>query len=175
MRIRNLLLGGALVVIMTSAQAQQISDWLARAELQNHGILISGKGERPVPFTTDGCSGGLSWVWRQAVVVFPRLAPAAGEAPAWEQCCVAHDRIYHEAGGAETASASYAARLKADEELQTCVAGLGAAADSASEALFYRQLGTAMFRAVRFGGGPCTGLSWRWGYGFAPCQASRLP
>lgn len=28
----------------------------------------------------------------------------------------------------------------------------------------------AMFMAVRFGGGPCTGLPWRWGFGYPGCS-----
>ena len=27
----------------------------------------------------------------------------------------------------------------------------------------------AMFLAVRFGGGPCSGLPWRWGFGYLGC------
>jgi len=121
------------------------------------------------PFSTDGCSGGLSWAWRRAVAAFPDLAPRAGEIPAWEQCCITHDRAYHNAGGARSEETSYAARLAADRELQACVSAPGAQADSLARTLFYDQLGVAMFRAVRFGGGPCSGLSWRWGYGYTEC------
>jgi hypothetical protein len=35
--------------------------------------------------------------------------------------------------------------------------------------LVYHAIGTAMFQAVRLGGGPCTGLPWRWGYGYPHC------
>ena len=34
----------------------------------------------------------------------------------------------------------------------------------------YATIGGAMFWAVRFGGGPCTGLPWRWGFGYADCS-----
>ena len=33
----------------------------------------------------------------------------------------------------------------------------------------YDAVAVAMYLAVRFGGGPCTGLSWRWGYGYPDC------
>lgn len=36
----------------------------------------------PLPFSTDGCSGGLSWLWRRAFAA----------APPWEGVCVDHDR-----------------------------------------------------------------------------------
>ena len=33
----------------------------------------------------------------------------------------------------------------------------------------YATVAGAMFLAVRLGGGPCTALSWRWGYGYPHC------
>ena len=30
--------------------------------------------------------------------------------------------------------------------------------------------GELMYRAVRLGGAPCTGLPWRWGHGWPPCS-----
>lgn len=167
MRIRDLTL--ALVVVVQASAALAQDDWISRSELQKHAALMARTSEGPVPFTTDGCSGGLSWTWRRAVATFPELAPEEGQSPAWEQCCVAHDRSYHNAGGAETATTSYAARLSADQELEACVSALGAQADSRAGAVLFDQLGAAMYRAVRFGGGPCTGYGWRWGYGFADC------
>lgn len=155
----------ALAAPVSAAQAEEELGWFAQIELQRHAALMEQVAGGLAPFTTDGCSGGLSWTWRKAVAAFPDLAPAPGEAPAWEQCCITHDRAYHDASGARDAGDSYAARLTADHELQTCVAALG----EGPEALFYDQLGRVMFHAVRFGGGPCSGLSWRWGYGFADC------
>ena len=32
-----------------------------------------------------------------------------------------------------------------------------------------------MFIAVRIGGGPCTGLAWRWGHGWPPCSLDLQP
>jgi hypothetical protein len=131
------------------------------------------------PFATDGCSGGLSSTWRVVADLFPDFAEAHDCRPPWEDCCVAHDRRYHDAGGATLAEDSYAARLAADGALRTCVVAgaatrLPALADryEVSEdqvRAAYTTIGDAMFNAVRFGGGPCTGLPWRWGYGFPDC------
>jgi hypothetical protein len=35
--------------------------------------------------------------------------------------------------------------------------------------LVYESIGAAMYHAVRLGGRPCTGLPWRWGYGYPHC------
>ena len=32
-----------------------------------------------------------------------------------------------------------------------------------------------MFYAVRIGGGPCSGLAWRWGHGWPPCDSEPEP
>ena len=37
----------------------------------------------------------------------------------------------------------------------------------------YRDIADSMHAAVRLGGMPCTGLSWRWGYGWPQCDWSR--
>ena len=34
----------------------------------------------------------------------------------------------------------------------------------------YRVIGDLMYRAVRIGGVPCSGLPWRWGYGWPECK-----
>ena len=39
-------------------------------------------------FTTDGCSGGMSWFWRNVL----------GHAPPWEGYCIDHDKKYWEGG-----------------------------------------------------------------------------
>jgi hypothetical protein len=33
----------------------------------------------------------------------------------------------------------------------------------------YDGIAQAMYLAVRFGGAPCSGLPWRWGYGYPGC------
>lgn len=151
-------------------------------ELPGHRALLSMIEEPDIelaPFETDGCSGGMSWSWQVVADVFPDFEAAQGAEPPWEACCVAHDRLYHGASGAMTADQSFAARLEADAALRQCVVEQGET--SVSELaqrydvtedqvrLAYRVIGDAMYSAVRFGGGPCSGLPWRWGYGYPGC------
>lgn len=131
------------------------------------------------PFETDGCSGGMSWSWRAVADLFPGFAEAQGEIPPWETCCVIHDRAYHDAGGAQNAEESFAARLAADEALQQCVANPDPGEIERMASLYdksqaqvrsaYELIAVSMFNAVRFGGGPCSGLPWRWGFGYPGC------
>ena len=60
------------------------------------------------PFTTDGCSGFMSFFWRTVL----------SKAPPWEGCCFAHDKTYWQGGPKEL-------RLKADTEVMRCVAASG--------------------------------------------------
>jgi hypothetical protein len=131
------------------------------------------------PFTTDGCSGGMSSLWTFTAERYPAFAEAHEGVPPWEHCCVAHDRAYHAGGGDPDPEASYAARIEADEALQRCVAATASDRDTVLQELYgmtevqvrlvYAAIGAAMFQAVRLGGGPCTGLAWRWGYGYPHC------
>ena len=133
------------------------------------------------PFSSDGCSGGLSSVWKLASASVPALARRHGEHPPWESCCVAHDQSYH-AGAPSGADprASFDARRRADEELRQCVRKIGADRTDALAAeygigreeveLIYSGIADVMYRAVRLGGAPCTGLAWRWGYGWPDCR-----
>ncbi|PID36367.1 MAG: hypothetical protein CR993_05790 [Rhodobacterales bacterium] len=116
-------------------------------------------------FTTDGCSGGMSNIWRGLTATFPDLATDIGAHPPWESCCITHDQAYHIAGNATTARASFDARLTADETLRECVAATQTDLSPQTQ----QALADAMFHAVRTGGGPCTGLPWRWGYGLPRC------
>lgn len=90
------------------------------------------------PFTTDGCSGGMSRAWR---AVFRRPPP-------WEGCCVAHDFEYHPGGTKED-------RRKADRELMAAVVLNG-----------HPVIAFFMWLAVRVGGHPLLPLPWRWGFGW---------
>ena len=100
------------------------------------------------PFTTDGCSGGMSALWR----LFARK-PAP-----WEGDCVDHDRTYWAGGTA-------AERVEADAELARRVAARG-----------YPVTARLMFLGVSFGGHPLLPLPWRWGYGWRwPRQYDREP
>lgn len=136
-------------------------------------------GATLVPFASDGCSGGLTAGWKLVASKLPAIAKAHGDRPPWESCCVAHDRIYHTGGVNGDAKASFAARRLADEELRQCVRrfaeervetltveyGLGR--DEVTQ--LYRAIADAMYLAVRLGGWPCSGLPWRWGFGWPAC------
>ena len=90
------------------------------------------------PFTTDGCSGGMSAIWK---ILFGKVTP-------WEWCCVEHDKPYWKGGTKEE-------RIEADRKLRECVAKKG-----------YKKLAWVMEKAVRFGGHPWLPTPWRWGYGY---------
>lgn len=153
---------------------------LDRLEVSAHARLAQAReGADLVPFTTDGCSGGLSAIWRSVAQVFPGFAAAHRDAPPWEACCVVHDRAYHSAGPDPDPMESFRARMAADEALRACVR---ATADDRTDELqaqygmtdaqidaAYAAISASMFEAVRLGGAPCSGLPWRWGYGWPPC------
>lgn len=154
---------------------------LARAiEMPAHRALMSIRDDAELDaFETDGCSGGLSYSWRVVARSFPDFAEAHDQIPPWENCCIIHDRAYHNAGGAETAADSYDARLAADNALEICVNRTGAlrvddvaayyGVEPATVIAAYDAIAEAMYLAVRFGGGPCSGLPWRWGFGYSGC------
>lgn len=169
------------IVIALTASSAAAQDFMRTIELPAHRALIAQRGDgAPVPFETDGCSGGLSASWRFVAETFPRFRALYEEHPPWEHCCVTHDRAYHTAGGAEQAEDSYEARLSADDALRQCVKQHGQ--DNAADyAIRYDmtpdQIRTAhsvtaeaMHTAVRLGGAPCSGLPWRWGFGYPGCS-----
>lgn len=129
----------------------------------------------PSPFTTDGCSGGMSRGWETISSIYPRFGQQFGKRPPWESCCHDHDRQYWLG---ETQD-GYVRRLEADQQLRACViAQVPQATDSimaetglsaAEVADIFRFAGNIMYLAVRVGGKPCSGLPWRWGYGWAAC------
>lgn len=90
------------------------------------------------PFTSDGCSGGMSFAWR---LVFRKPPP-------WEACCFIHDIAYWKGGTKEE-------RRKADERLYYDVVGNG-----------YPIIAYLMWISVRLGGHPAFPFPWRWGYGY---------
>lgn len=90
------------------------------------------------PFTTDGCSGGMTWCWRK---IFRRDPP-------WNDLCVVHDRAYWQGGSAMQ-------RRVADRQLMAGVTLRG-----------HPIFAFLMWSAVRLGGHPLLPTSWRWGYGF---------
>ena len=132
-------------------------------------------------FTTDGCSGGLSVGWEYLAGNLPNFQETHGTEPAWESCCVTHDRAYHPGGSrAMTAAMSFEARRKADLALKACIIETGSKRSpeliqkyniSAAELEHnYNGIANLMYGAVRIGGMPCTDLPWRWGYGWPECK-----
>lgn len=171
------------MVCLLGAGPAVAQDGPAVSELWLHrGLMavIDAPETELVPFTTDGCSGGMSGVWATVAGISPEFVDMHGNNPPWEACCVTHDEVYYNAGEATNALESQQARYAADRALQSCVADaapdqverLGALYDlSESDVLsLYALLAESMFHAVRIGGAPCTGLSWRWGYGFPHCS-----
>ncbi|PCJ06922.1 MAG: hypothetical protein COB16_12400 [Rhodobacteraceae bacterium] len=167
-------------LLLTAPAAAQDWDQLGRGlELKAHAALMSQAAAAPAPFTTDGCSGGLSSTWQSIAAYWPQFARDHLAQPPFETCCVSHDHAYHNAGSALNASDSYEARLLADRRLQACVIDTGEVRRTELATLYqvseaqvveaYELLAGSMYYSVRFGGGPCTGLSWRWGYGYEQC------
>ncbi|SMP31874.1 hypothetical protein [Shimia sagamensis] len=175
-----------LVSVLTDPAAAQNSDdgpgWSAKVEIWRHSRLQALRETDPaalVPFTTDGCSGGMSAAWGAMAKTFPWFAQVfAHEAP-WHDCCVVHDQAYHLGGEDPVPEAGFRARLEADEALRQCVQGV---ADSEADVLAQQYDSTPddvaaavyfvserMYDAVRVGGLPCSGLPWRWGYGWPQC------
>lgn len=172
-----------LVLCLLAVPAAAQDNAVQRAlELPAHRLLmavVTAPGTELAPFASDGCSGGLSSSWRVVADLVPGFADAHQPVPPWEACCIAHDRAYHDAGGARTPEASYAARLDADRTLRDCVVTIGekrladlATRYGGTEAQVrraYAAIAEAMFGAVRLGGGPCSGLPWAWGFGYPGC------
>lgn len=127
-------------------------------------------------FTTDGCSGGLSDGWRLLAKALPGFEHKFGNKPPYESCCIQHDRAYWRG---ET-SQGYKKRKQADSALRQCVLEFGKTHRDEFAQQFhlpaniiennFRIVAALMYRAVRVGGMPCTGLPWRWGYGWPQCQ-----
>ena len=132
-------------------------------------------------FRTDGCSGGLSIGWKYLAEQITKFESVHGAQPPWELCCVIHDMVYH-SGGDRTVSAkeSFELRKEADQALKECVLETGVERMSELSKEYnisaeevrklYVVIGTLMYRAVRIGGIPCSGLPWRWGYGWPECE-----
>lgn len=174
-----------LIVLSEPVAAQNSTDQgglSSKVEMWRHSRLQALREEDPTalaPFTTDGCSGGMSAAWGAMARTFPWFARVfAHEAP-WHDCCVIHDQAYHLGGEDPDAEAGYQARLLADEDLRMCVQGV---ADVQAETLAQQYDATPedvtaainfvadrMYDAVRLGGLPCSGLPWRWGYGWPQC------
>jgi len=172
----------AVLICTGAANAEDWANQLSRnIELPAHVWLAEQRSNSDVPteFTTDGCSGGMSSLWTFMAERYPAFSEAHGGVPPWEDCCVTHDQAYHIAGPDPDPDVSYDARLTADQALRQCVKETASVRDSVlieqygmSETQVraaYEAISKSMFQAVRLGGGPCTGLPWRWGYGYPQC------
>jgi hypothetical protein len=84
----------------------------------------------------DGCSGGMSAMWRAV----------KGTPPPWEGCCDEHDRAYAKGGTPDE-------RAAADKRLYECVRRQSP------------PWAAIMFLAVRLFGDTAFALTNRWGYG----------
>lgn len=100
-------------------------------------------------FTTDGCSGGMSWFWQTFI------KPITRQDLPWRGCCVEHDWAYWKGGSSEE-------RRQADLKLAACVAVNG-----------YPFIAALMYYAVRMGGAPYWPFPWRWAYGFRYLDSCR--
>jgi hypothetical protein len=159
-------------------------DSIDRLELRRHAEMLSTMRTNDTAlaaFTTDGCSGGLSIGWQYLAMQVAAVRSTHGELPPWEACCVEHDHLYHAAVPVEsTPEDSFRARKQADEALHSCVIDTGFdRATSLSNDYevsietvegLYTSIADLMYRAVRVGGVPCSGLPWRWGYGWPQCE-----
>ncbi len=165
--------------------AQNPLDAIAESLEREQMARLAAQQKRPgihiTVFRSDGCSGGMSQSWSVLADTLPLFADYAGSEPPWEHCCVAHDRDYWQG---ETQN-GFEKRERSDARLRACVRETGEqrGADIA-ETLSLPQTeivdminltGKFMYQAVRLGGGPCTGLSWRWGHGWPKCSASLEP
>lgn len=129
------------------------------------------------PFESDGCSGNVSSGWARAIAVLSETSQSFGAAYAsastipFEAACVTHDQAYHLGDG------GYVGRWQADLQLRADIieygithvadikARTGIATDEQVYAL-YEVLAETVYRGVRLGGAPCTGMPYAWGYGY---------
>ena len=176
---------GALTVSSVAANplSKLLDEVEFKTEIRAHELFIKRRkadGATLTPFNSDGCSGGLSAGWAFVSAALPAVEKLHGGRPPWENCCRAHDMSYHTGGVVDLdAIASFDARRGTDEELRACVIGIAEERVDVLSAEYglrkeevrrlYRMIADIMYRAVRFGGAPCSGLPWRWGFGWPPC------
>ena len=170
-----LLVLGALAPLPGSADSL-LDDGLRKIEqLRLLQLMTVQSNNDLAAFTTDGCSGNLSASWRLLSDHLPGFVDNFGAQPPWEHCCVSHDQSYWQGSAVD----GYVSRLRADRVLRQCVVSTG---DDLAPALarkhgleegrvreLFAVVADLMYRAVRFGGQPCTMLPWRWGYGWPYC------
>jgi len=167
------------LILSSNIQANPVSEvieateviqmkWLAAEQLASASSLQ--------PFSSDGCSGGLSDGWFYLAENIPAFKQKLGDKPPWEHCCVDHDRVYWMG---ETKD-GYVIRKQADRLLRQCVAATGKLqSEQLAELTSLNQkevekvftiAAEMMYQAVRIGGKPCSLFPWRWGYGWPLCK-----
>lgn len=175
----------SLAIVEDSLATDSATEYVEqKLELKGHEKLLairSKPGSSLAPFTTDGCSGGLSVGWRYMAAEVKAFEKVHGKKPPWESCCVEHDRQYHTGGGdPQAAQESFTARRMADKELRQCVLETGVSRILELSSAYnispkevgrlYSVISELMYVAVRFGGVPCSDFPWRWGYGWPQCE-----
>ncbi len=186
MTFNDLATFACVIFVLSEPVTAQSSDfelgWSSKVEVWRHSRLQGlreGDSSALAPFTTDGCSGGMSAAWGAMAKTFPWFAQVFADEAPWHNCCVVHDQAYHLGGEDPEPEASFRARLEADEDLRLCVQEV---ADNKADVLAQQYNSTPedvaaavhfvadrMYDAVRVGGLPCSGLPWRWGYGWPQC------
>lgn len=170
------------ILITPPVMAQSWDDEAAREfeELRLQQLQTVQKRSEIAPFTTDGCSGNQSETWEFLAQRLPGFEQQFGDKPPWESCCVTHDKVYWRGVVVD----GYMQRKRADAELKQCVIATGdklapqlsqqysTTEDNIREA--FSIIAELMYRAVRFGGQPCSLLPWRWGYGWPNCAFASL-
>jgi hypothetical protein len=200
-----LLLGICPVGLVGQTPLDSITESLERGQMARVAAQQTRPGIHITVFRSDGCSGGMSQSWgalADTLPLFanyagseppwehcctaqadtlPLFANYAGSEPPWEHCCTAHDRDYWRG---ETKN-GFEEREQSDARLRACVNETG----EQSGAEIAERLGLPqqevvdminltselMYQAVRLGGGPCSGLPWRWGHGWPECSAPLEP
>ncbi len=167
-----------------AGEPSAIEGQIINFELSRHSKLlaeVTTTDAELTPFVSDGCSGGLSVGWHYMAKKTDKLEAIHGSLPPWESCCIKHDTIYHSGAlQGDTSSMSFNRRKEADTRLKTCVIETGKTRGEkllneynlTSEELdtVYQTIGELMYKAVRLGGIPCSGLPWRWGFGWPECR-----
>ncbi len=147
-------------------------------EQKNMDLLEDTKKEYEISdFSTDGCSGNISKYWKFGIEIAIKTLPDQFEAYKdvkdipFESACKVHDRAYYQGVG------GYEGRLKADnalrynilqyafENIDEIKQRTGLESD-ASVLFMYEVVADTIYRGVRLGGMPCTGMPYAWGYGY---------
>jgi hypothetical protein len=182
-RFPSMLLLLAMLPVGLAAQnpLDEVAEALERDQMQRLAAQQRRPGVIIDRFRSDGCSGGMSQAWSWLADSLPGFADYAGKQPPWEACCVAHDRDYWY-GKTQNGVAE---RAQSDARLRACVRATGEqrSAEISQVLGLPRQdiveminlTADLMYQAVRLGGGPCTGLAWRWGHGWPECSAPLEP